>query len=689
MRRQFAVFTAITGYLTTALIGMGLSAAVAGAASSLLIGAALLGVSMLLAPRPPVMSTPQAQAVINQSIGPRVRGYGRALLGGTRAFFDSRDGYLYQAIMMHSGEIDAIESIRVGDRTIELNGDGDVVTEGFSYNIVISEGSWFSSEVTESRFAVRIKTHLGSAGQGTEGMLTDAFPGIWTSEHRLRGIAYMAVRFRSPTQEDFQKIFPEGYNTPVRGLCRLSRVYDPRSNSTAWSDNSALCILDYLTHPDGYRKTLGDIDLDSFIAFANLCDEDVPLKGGGTEKRYRLWGVYQLTDEPEDILRKMRATCDGELYQNSEGKIAIRGGKWEAPNVTITDRDILGHSVEQGNDSFASFNELKITYTSPLHDYQSVEATQWVDVTDQDERGPLPAALDLDFVPSPSQARRLAKIHISKSNPRWKGRVRTNLVGLDALGERTMQVVLPELQINEAFYIAGFSIDPELKHVEIEKLTISEDAYSWNAEAEEGDNPAIPEDTSPDLSFPVPQDLELVAIDADTIGATVTPTAQDDLTLQVQIRAGAGSVWNFMQTQAGDASAIYDAVPAAYEARARWIGPFGVTGEWSFPYATIDTSVETPAPVDVTAELQVDDETVAVSWRMPNSSTNLLAKVWRVAGGGDFDDAVSISTGYGAPNANYSTNDTPGSGAWDYYLTAETNGIVSDPTGPASVTVPV
>lgn len=593
-RAKFAILTSITGWVASTLVGLGLTAAAAGVAANLIIGAALLGITMLTSARPPLMKTPQAQAVLNQSIGPRVRGYGRALLGGTRAFFDSKDGNLYQAVMMHSGEIDAIEGIRLGDQAVALNGDGDVTTAPFAWTY---RPPGAIGDAGETRYAVRIRQYLGTTTQAADPLIAGAFPSVWTSAHRLQGIAYLTARFTSPPQEEFQKIFPEGYNTPLRGLCRLSRVLDPRTGVTAWSDNAGLCILDYLISPDGFRKSIDDIDLPSFRAFANICDENVPLAAGGSEKRYRLWGVYQLTDEPEDIMRKMRATCDAELYQTAEGKIAIRGGKWEPPTVVITERDILGHSLEQGNDRFATFNELKITYTSPMHDYQSVEATPWIDHNDQDERGALPSELDLDFVPSPAQARRLAKIHIAKSNPRWKGRVRTSLLGLNALGERTIQVILPELEINEAFYIAGFSIDAELKHVDIEIMTISEPGYTWDPATEEGQNPAIPEDTSPDLTFPVPSDLVLSSPATSRILATVSPSAREDLELEVQIRAGAGSLWQAMQTQSDNASAIYEPAPdGTYEARARWVGPLNAVGEWSFPYAALTLPVPPPGP---------------------------------------------------------------------------------------------
>lgn len=578
-----AIFTAIGTWAAIGLGNLGLSIgaalAVGGAVTNLAIGAALLGVQMLLAPRP-TLSTPQAQAVLNQSTAPRIRGYGYALLGGTRAFFDSKNGQLYQVVMMHSGEIDYIEHFRVGDIQVTLDGNGDVQDMPFNW----SDGS-----------LVRIRSHLGSSAQTADAMMTGEWPGVWTSAHRLRGIAYFVVRMGSPQAQDMQLVYPEGYNTPVRALCRLSRVWDPRSDTTSWSDNAALCILDYLTHPDGFKKTRDQIDLNSFALFANVCDQAVPLAAGGSEKRYRLWGVYSLNDEPEDILRKMRAACDAELYQNAEGKIAIRGGQWEAPTVTITERDILGHSMEQGNDRFSAFNELKIMYVSPLHDFQTMEATAWIDLADQEERGPIPSDLDLDFVPSPSQARRLAKIHIAKSNPRWKGRIKTNLVGLNALGERTIAIELPELEIDEAFYVAGFSIASDLTAVEIEVMTISEAAYQWNPATEEGQNPAIPQDTAPDLTFPVPQGLVLLADEFNVITAAIDPPERTDLELQVQIRAGAGSTWQEMIVADDDLSAVFGPVAdGTYDVRARWTGALEAAGEWTFPYAAITVPVPPP-----------------------------------------------------------------------------------------------
>src|SRR5690606_24288163 len=133
----------------------------------------------------------------------------------------------------------------------------------------------------------------------------------------------------------------------------------------------------------------------------------------------------------------------------------------------------------------------------------------------------------------------LAKIHIAKSNPEWKGTIASNLAALDALGERTTRVVLPELSIDDAFYVASFSLRPELTGVEIGVMSISEAAYTWST-AEEGASPAIPEDTRPDPTFPIPEILDLSETD-DVITVEVDDPGRSDLELQAQIRAGAGS----------------------------------------------------------------------------------------------------------------------------------------------------
>jgi hypothetical protein len=372
--------------------------------------------------------------------------------------------------------------------------------------------------------------------------------------------------------EDFGRIFPDGHQTAVRAVCRLSKVYDPRDETTAWSDNPALCIRDFLTHPDGFPG-IDDADINdgSFGDFADLCDELVDKKGGGTEKRYRLWGLYSLQDEPKETLRRMLAACDGELYEDADGLVCIRGGAYVAPTVLIADANILSFEMEQGNDAFAAFNSLKVTYTDPTQDYQPTETTVWVNAADQAVRGELEEELTLDMVPSAGQARRLAKIAERKANPLWRGTVSTDLAGLNARGERLIRLVIDELQIDETFLVESHGIRADLTGCEMQVSSLSADAYDFDAATEGAESPPIPDDTSPDSTVEVPTGLAL-SQSVTTVTAEVDPPSRSTLVLDAQIRIKTPvGPWRDMLSAPGEVTATAATVTATtYEVRARW-----------------------------------------------------------------------------------------------------------------------
>jgi len=675
-----AIFTSIASAVL-GFIGISSTATILGVSASALLGGALaIGASFALQrltmKKLDIGQTAQAQATLNQATGPRIRGYGRAQLGGTRALWDSRDGWLYQAVMAHSGEIDAFEEWWVGDIKVSLDSGGYVTTSPFRGG----KGEPY----------VFIFGHRGTTTQAADTRLKAAFPGIWTDAHQLKGIAYFVTGFGSPPPEYYQTLYPEGYNTPVRAVCRLSKIYDPRTGVTAWSDNAALCILDYLTHPDGFGRSMSDIDLPSFSAFANICDEAVPLKNGGSEPRYRIWGVYNLTEDPQDVLDRMRAACDAELYQTASGKIAIRGGKWVEPTVTITANDILGHQIEQGNNRFAAFNELKVLYTSPQHDYQAMEAASWVNVPAQAEQGPLLSDLSLDLVPSNSQALRLAKIHIAKSNPRWRGTITTNLAGLNALGERAIYVQIPELDIDEPFLVTGFTISPDLTGCEIGISSLDASAYQWDPATEQLNPAPVPQDTRPPLVIAAPEGLTLRVIDRQgpVIRATVSPSTRGDLQLAAEFRPVGGD-WQAMSVAADALEAFSPVLNAGtYEVRARWLAPQNAAGEWSAARSIpVVANPATPAaPTGFAATKQ--GAAAKLDWTNPTTAGFYFVRVYRGTTN-SFAQAAAVAEVYGNPGAVATYTDAaPGTGTRYYWIEAvNVAGVASSPpTGPQSLT---
>ena len=98
--------------------------------------------------------------------------------------------------------------------------------------------------------------HHGASDQTVDPMLLASTPEVITSNHRLRGIAYIAASFEYDTEGMFRSI-PQ-LTVVVKG----KKLYDPRKDGSItggsgshrydtpstyeWSDNAALCLLDYL-----------------------------------------------------------------------------------------------------------------------------------------------------------------------------------------------------------------------------------------------------------------------------------------------------------------------------------------------------------------------------------------------------------------------------------------------------------
>lgn len=571
-----AVFSSfIAAQLATVLGSVITNAAVATAVANAIVGAGMIVASQafMRSRMPSSSGRADVQAVINQAAADRSRGYGRMKLGGVRAFFDADNGYLDQVIMIHHGEIDEFLSFSLGDTVVELRDDGWVSTE-----------PWGENGAT----LVQFRTRRGTVPSPAYADLVEDWPNAWSENHRLDGIATIFVRMEGVKLEKFNRIYPEAHNTAVRAVCNLSRVYDPRTGRTEWSDNPALHALDFLTHEDGFRLPADEMDHASFARMANICEQRVMRKVGTSEARYRHWGIYSLTQDPKDTLAAILATCDGEVYETAEGKIAIRGGRWEEPTVTLSPEHILSHEFEQGNDRFAAFNELTAKYLDPRLDYQSNDTPRWIDYADQAIRGRLPESIDVSGCPSPTQAMRLMKIARFKEQPRWKGRITTTLAGLEARDEANIRLIWPELGIDGPFRVLSHGINPGTMTCEMEIASSDPAAYEWDEDREEGETtPPLPARTI--ASLPVPTGLSLsverrqitTTVTAPVIIATVTAPTRQDLTLDAEYRLAPDSAWEAMT--AANLRAVSGPVSDGedYDVRARWRSARGGAGNWS------------------------------------------------------------------------------------------------------------
>lgn len=483
----FAIISAIGG---AGAGGIGIAAVgIGGVSIGTIVGTtAILGGSLLVntLTTPDTKQKVQAQQFSSkQSLPPRRRAYGTVMLAGPKIEYRSLNGKFYNAIYHVEGPISAFLGYWLEDKRIlpldgTLGGPSDTKP-------------WDRS--------VYLEGHLGETNQAASAFLRELPQ--WDAEDRLRGCAYSVMRATAPKEKDFPKVFTSGTWPEHRVLIQASRVRnlnDPaQTNDPAtwkWSDNAALCIRDHLTHRTwGLKVPYALIDDASFAAAANLDAQPVTNKDGRVFPRYYLGGAFDLTDEPADVLQGMLDARDGRLYLTPEGKIGLSGGVYVAPEVTLTDPRILSTGqLEIGSGKRASFNRLKISYVSPEHDHQVIEGDPWEDLDGQERAGEI---LEADFarqwVQNHNQLRRLAKIYTARKNPQYRitGLV-TDRSGLPALFEDQIRLVLTRYGIDAVFTVERAVAAGDGSTCTFDLVSITPDAFAFDAAAEEGIAPAKP-----------------------------------------------------------------------------------------------------------------------------------------------------------------------------------------------------
>lgn len=560
------------------------------------------------------------QITIRQSLPTRKRSYGQIKIAGAVGFEEVDGGVVFDTVtyaqnfwlqqLTGQGEIDAVTEHWLADDQVLIGG------PGIFLNWVIT-GKWFPGSLQQ----VYIRSKLGAIDQTAMEELVEVFGPDYTTDHRWAGVPNTLLSFVAPTTAAIaQALYPSGPPN-YRQVQRSALLYDPRNGTQiadgdpdrprdsnwAFSDLAGLVLLDYLRHPDGYnRKRIGDaramlpiakFRVADWIAFTNTCDEDVPRKGGGTEKRWRLAGTYDMTTPPKQVLQGMLDACDAELYRHKDGTIGIRGGAWTEATATIDDSikpGVIEHSLKRGQGKNAACNIINAKYTSARHDYQQVDMDTWIDQDNIDLRGEeLPVDLDLSWSPSHGQARRIAKIQMHKRNPQWMGTLVAGPAGLTAFNQRILRCVVDDLGIDQSFLMTSYAPVETLERTTIGIASFGSEAYDWNAELEEGTRPAVSVVTMADSTVPVPTDVEAEVIFDPAVGdfimrASFANTSGFTLYFEAQYEeTGAGpDAWLDVNVPddalAGQTDGPVDRT-LEYDAQVRSITPAGKASLWAAP----------------------------------------------------------------------------------------------------------
>lgn len=342
---------------------------------TLLINGALSLASRLLMGKRKGFASPQ-EVMVRSPVAPRDIVIGLRRKTGVVLFAKTagtNNEYLDYVIALAGHQVDAITDVWFDDVKIA---DADIN----SSTGVISGSSKYAGKAL-------IFKYLGTSTQAASTLLDTTYS-EWGSDHKLKGVAYLHVRFTFDPA-----VYQSGPPQNIFAMVKGARLYDPRLDSTnggtgshryddattwAWSQNSALAAAFYITGGSrtfdvatptadlGFGADPTRIDWPSVIAAANVCDETVDpvIYSDTTQVRYLCDGVLStgaaLADNLDDILSSMA----GHVVR-SNGLYRVFAGDYETPAIALTEADIIGSLQVTTRSSRAEmYNAVKGTYFS-------------------------------------------------------------------------------------------------------------------------------------------------------------------------------------------------------------------------------------------------------------------------------------------------------------------------------------
>ena len=284
----------------------------------------------------------------NSNIEPIPVLYGKRRIGGTRVYLSSRNvsggdknEFLYIALVLCEGEVQSIENIEIdGNPITGMNTPGDRF-----YNLLT------------------IEKYYGTDSQTASTILKESSP-AWTNDHRLQGVAYIAIRLKY-YYKSFSGV-PE-----ITAYVEGRKLYDPRTGLTAYSTNPALCIRDYLTNVR-YGKGLGSgfIDDATFQSAANDCDAATFFYAGAPYGK--IFESNALIDTDQEIFANLQTLLQGcrGFLPYSQGKYGLVIDK-SASSVFAFDTDtIVGGIQIKGESKADKFNRVICKFINPAANWQ-------------------------------------------------------------------------------------------------------------------------------------------------------------------------------------------------------------------------------------------------------------------------------------------------------------------------------
>lgn len=421
-----------------ALGASGLAAAsIISVTTALIIGMAATVAGSLLTPKPKMpgmgdyTSMQERKQILRSSTAPCNVIYGTTMLSGVLIFAEEEEGdqddgeWLYMVLVLAAHKINRIKVFYVGDETVG------------SYGANV-EYALLNDLTTADPYLVR---NCPS----------------WTDDMVGRGVAMVRIGLKYD-----QELFPAGLPN-LKFEVEGKLVWDPRTNNTIYSNNAAICILDYYLN---YLKVpKEDINLNEFIAAANICDEQVLDADGSYSKRYTVNGTFDVSETCNDILDSLFQACGGEpTYIGGKHGMMVAAYYGPAAANMVLDESCIRDDIKITPE--ASYKDLtniiRGVYIDPTQNYTETDfppvvIEEWI----QQDGKELPEDFKYRFVTNAYTAQRLARILINRKRVSRMMEIPVNMKGFKFRPGKFVKVNLPQLGIsNIEFRVTKWDFDP-------------------------------------------------------------------------------------------------------------------------------------------------------------------------------------------------------------------------------------
>jgi len=442
------------------------------------VTAASMGASRLLQKKlPSYSSIADRTQMVRSPISPRQIIYGQTKVSGTLLYISTtgtKNEFLHLIIGLAGHEVEEIGDVYFNDE-LALTGSGSAASGRFTGFAQIYKKLGSDTQTVE--------TNLQAA---TSGLVN----GAWTANHRLRGIAYLYVRLTWS-----EKVWVGGIPN-VTAIVKGKKVYDPRTATTGYSANAALCLRDYLTDTRlGMGMDATEMDDTAFIAAANICDENVQIAPASPvvyEKRYEANGVLSTGATPDDNIGKLLSAMGG-LISYSSGKIVPYAAGYRIPTVTLNESDLAGAVQVQTKVSARDrVNAVKGVFVSAKSEWQATDFPQVAPATYYTEDGNIRYFRDvvLPMTTSSSCAQRLARIDLRRARQEVTMTARFKLDAMQLRAGDTVMITNSKFGwTNKVFEVMDWTFVSEGEPPNLAiNMTLRETAssvYDWSVTDEE------------------------------------------------------------------------------------------------------------------------------------------------------------------------------------------------------------